>query len=63
MLELLSTRLAQGRIYARDLPALVPVINRLVDVTERRIREWESPHVCNVDAITYVRLTDSRLLG
>jgi hypothetical protein len=45
------------------LPALVPVINRLVDVTERRIREWESPHVCNVDAITYVRLTDSRLLG
>ena len=38
-LELLSTRLAQGRIYARDLPALVPAINRLVDVTERRIRE------------------------
>jgi len=39
LLELLSTRLAQGRIYARDLPTLVPVINRLVDVTERRIRE------------------------
>ena len=39
VLELLSTRLAQGRIYARDLPTLVPVINRLVDVTERRIRE------------------------
>ena len=39
LLELLSTRLAHGRIYARDLPALVPAINRLVDVTERRIRE------------------------
>ena len=39
LLELLSARLAQGRIYARDLPALVPAINRLVDVTERRIRE------------------------
>jgi len=39
VLELLSTRLGQGRIYARDLPALVPVINRLVDVTGRRIRE------------------------
>ena len=39
LLELLSTRLGQGRIYKRDLPVLVPAINRLLDVTERRIRE------------------------
>ena len=39
LLELLSTRLAQGRIYKRDLPALVPAINHLLDVTDRRIHE------------------------
>ena len=39
LLELLTTRLAQGRIYKRDLPALVPAINHLLDVTDRRIRE------------------------
>ena len=39
VLELLSTRLAQGRIYSRDLPVLVPAITRLIDVAERRLRD------------------------
>jgi len=39
LLELLTTRLAQGRIYRRDLPILVPTINHLIDVTDRRLRE------------------------
>ncbi|MHB1008209.1 MAG: hypothetical protein ACYC1E_03000 [Propionibacteriaceae bacterium] len=39
LLELLATRLAQGRICTRDLPALVPTINHLIDVTDRRIHE------------------------
>ena len=39
LLELLAKRLAQGRIYRRDLPALVPTINHLIDVTDRRLRE------------------------
>ena len=39
LLELLTTRLAQGRIYKRDLPVLVPAINHLLDVTDRRIHE------------------------
>jgi hypothetical protein len=39
VLEILSTRLAQDRIYTRDLPVLLPAITRLIDVTERRIRE------------------------
>jgi len=39
VLEILSTRLAQGRIYTRDPPVLLPAITRLIDVTERRIRE------------------------
>lgn len=32
VLELLATRLAQGRIYRRDLPTLEPAVRRLVDV-------------------------------
>ena len=39
LLEVLATRLAQGRIYTRDLPVLVPTINRLIEVTDRRLRE------------------------
>jgi hypothetical protein len=39
LLELLATRLAQGRIYKRDLPALVPTLNHLIDVTDRRLHE------------------------
>ena len=39
LLELLAKRLAQGRIYKRDLPALVPSINQLIDVTDRRLHE------------------------
>ena len=39
VLEILSMRLAQGRIYTRDPPVLLPAITRLIDVTERRIRE------------------------
>ena len=39
LLELLATRLAQGRIYTRDLPALVPTLNHLIDVTDRRLHE------------------------
>ena len=39
LLEILSTRLAQGRIHKRDLTALVPAVNRLIEVTDLRIRE------------------------
>ncbi len=39
LLELLIQRLAQGRIYTRDLPTLVPTINHLIDVTDRRLHE------------------------
>jgi hypothetical protein len=39
LLELLAARLAQGRIYTRDLPGLVPTLNHLIDVTDRRLRE------------------------
>ena len=39
LLELLATRLAQGRIHKRDLPTLVPTINHLIDVTDRRLHE------------------------
>ena len=39
LLDLLTTRLAQGRIYSRDLPAFIPAVNRLIEVTERRLRE------------------------
>ncbi|MBU4189112.1 MAG: hypothetical protein KKC41_08740 [Actinobacteria bacterium] len=39
ILGLLSKRLAQGRIYKRDLPVLVPAITHLLDVTERRLLE------------------------
>lgn len=39
LLEQLTARLAQGRIYKRDLPALVPAINHLLEVMERRLRE------------------------
>jgi hypothetical protein len=39
MLELLTQRRAQGRIYTRDLPTLVPTINHLIDVTDRRLHE------------------------
>jgi len=39
LIELLTARLAQGRIYKRDLPALVPPINHLLEVMERRLRE------------------------
>lgn len=39
LLEQLTTRLAQGRIYKRDLPALVPPLNHLLEVMERRLHE------------------------
>lgn len=39
MLELLSKRLAQGRIYKRDLPTLVPALNHLLEVAARRLEE------------------------
>lgn len=35
LLELFATRLAQGRIYRRDLPALEPAVLRLVQVWNR----------------------------
>lgn len=37
MLELFASRLAQGRIYRRDLPALEPAVRRLVQVWNRMI--------------------------
>lgn len=39
VLEVLATRLAQGRVYKRDLPTLVPAIDHLLDVMARRLRE------------------------
>lgn len=39
MLDVLATRLAQGRIYKRDLPTLVPALTHLLDVAERRLQE------------------------
>lgn len=39
LLDLLTARLAQGRIYTRDLPDLVPSINHLIDVTDRCLHE------------------------
>ncbi|MGV8850324.1 MAG: hypothetical protein ACOH16_12360 [Propionibacteriaceae bacterium] len=39
LLDLLAMRLAQGRIYTRDLPTLIPALNRVFDVSERRIKE------------------------
>lgn len=36
-LETFATRLAQGRIYRRDLPALEPAVRRLVEVWNRTI--------------------------
>ena len=38
-LEALSTRLAQGRIYRRDLPTLTPAMRRLVEVWNRTIEQ------------------------
>ena len=37
LLETFATRLAQGRIYRRDLTALEPAVQRLVDVWNRTI--------------------------
>jgi hypothetical protein len=37
LLEALATRLAQGRIYRRDLPTLTPAVRRLVEVWNRTI--------------------------
>lgn len=39
LLELLATRLAQGRIYRRDLPALEPAVRRLADVWLRTVNQ------------------------
>ncbi len=39
LLEQLTAKLAQGRIYKRDLPTLVPAINHLLEVAGRRLRE------------------------
>ena len=39
VLEALSTRLAQGRIYRRDLPTLTPAMRRLVEVWNRTIEQ------------------------
>ena len=39
VLDALSTRLAQGRIYRRDLPTLTPAMRRLVEVWNRTIEQ------------------------
>lgn len=39
LLETFATRLAQGRIYRRDLPALEPAVRRLADVWLRTINQ------------------------
>ena len=40
MLELFAARLAQGRIYRRDLPTLEPVVQHLIDVWIRTARHY-----------------------
>lgn len=37
ILETFSNRLAQGRVYRRDLPTLAPAMRRLVEVWNRTI--------------------------
>lgn len=37
LLETFATRLAQGRIYRRDLPALEPAVQRLAEVWIRTV--------------------------
>lgn len=39
VLEMLTTRLAQGRIYRRDLPVLEPAIGRLIEVWIRAVND------------------------
>ncbi len=39
LLEMFATRLAQGRIYRRDLPTLEPAVRRLADVWLRTINQ------------------------
>ena len=39
VLQALATRLAQGRIYRRDLPTLTPAMRRLVAVWNRTIEQ------------------------
>ena len=39
LLELFATRLAQGRIYRRDLPTLEPAVHHLADVWLRTINQ------------------------
>ena len=39
VLETLATRLAQGRIYRRDMPTLTPAMRRLVEVWNRTIEQ------------------------
>jgi hypothetical protein len=41
VLETFATRLAQGRIYRRDLPTLEPAVRRLVEVWNRTLQQ---PH-------------------
>ena len=38
LLETFATRLAQGRIYRRDLPTLEPSVRRLVEVWNRMLQ-------------------------
>lgn len=39
LLETFATRLAQGRIYRRDLPTLEPAVRRLVEVWNRTLQQ------------------------
>jgi len=41
LLQTLATRLAQGRIYRRELPTLEPAVRRLVEVWNRTLQQ---PH-------------------
>ena len=41
LLQAFATRLAQGRIYRRDLPTLEPAVRRLVEVWNRTLQQ---PH-------------------
>ena len=39
LLQAFATRLAQGRIYRRDLPTLEPAVRRLVEVWNRTLQQ------------------------
>jgi len=51
ILETFSNRLAQGRVYRRDLPTLAPAVRRLVEVWNRTIEPLASATLKRCDIL------------